>query len=280
MIALLKVYETLYQNDEHEILYVMILKSEFSDHLCKSVLLPYWMQMIESGINMDEFYLFLNAILVKTSATLRCLNEAVTLILIREIYYCTCSMEVRRVNRGATWKRVLATTLAVFLPNIIYELVGFLTVRGKAFALNSAALSSSEMTNVVPELMSIFIVVATLYYATHILLTLTKSNHFRGQAGHTDRKNVFVTMLVIVISAIRILHLLILIAKIVLTANLLRQLMAGGFIEKPLELLDNAAQIGYLEMGYPALGVFELCYVWIPGTMTRVMAWRRGELPQ
>ena len=41
MIALLKVYKTLYQNDEHEILYVMIIKSKFSDHFLKNVLLPY-----------------------------------------------------------------------------------------------------------------------------------------------------------------------------------------------------------------------------------------------
>ena len=41
MIALLKVYETLYQNDEHEILFVMIIKSKFSDHSFKTVLLPY-----------------------------------------------------------------------------------------------------------------------------------------------------------------------------------------------------------------------------------------------
>ena len=189
-------------------------------------------------------------------------------------------MEVRRVNKGAIWKRVLATTLAVFLPNVIYELVGFLTVRGKAFALNSATLSSLETIYVVPELMSIFIAAATLYYATHIVYTLTKSNHFRGQAGHTDRKNVFVTMLVIVASAIRILHLLILIVKIVLTANLFRHLMAGSFIGKPLKLLDDAAQIGYLEMGYLASGVFESCYVLIPGTMSRVMAWRKGKLLQ
>ena len=41
MIALLKVYETLYQNDEHEILYVMIIKSTLSDYFVKSVLLSY-----------------------------------------------------------------------------------------------------------------------------------------------------------------------------------------------------------------------------------------------
>ena len=41
MIALLKVYETLYQNDVHEILYVMIIKSKFSDNFVKNVLLPY-----------------------------------------------------------------------------------------------------------------------------------------------------------------------------------------------------------------------------------------------
>ena len=42
MIALLKVYETLYENDEHEILYVLIIKSKFSDHFIKNVLLPYY----------------------------------------------------------------------------------------------------------------------------------------------------------------------------------------------------------------------------------------------
>ena len=41
MIALLKVYKTLYQNVEHEILYVVIIKSKFSDHFVKNVLLPY-----------------------------------------------------------------------------------------------------------------------------------------------------------------------------------------------------------------------------------------------
>ena len=41
MIALLKVYKTLYQNDEREILYVMIVKSKLSDHFLKNVLLPY-----------------------------------------------------------------------------------------------------------------------------------------------------------------------------------------------------------------------------------------------
>jgi len=41
MIASLKVYETLYQNDVHEILYVMIIKSKFSDNFVKNVLLPY-----------------------------------------------------------------------------------------------------------------------------------------------------------------------------------------------------------------------------------------------
>ena len=43
MIALLKVCKTLYQNDEHEILYVLIMKSKFSDHFFKNVLLPYSM---------------------------------------------------------------------------------------------------------------------------------------------------------------------------------------------------------------------------------------------
>ena len=41
MIALLKVYETLYQNDVHEMLYVMIVKSKFSDNFVKNFLLPY-----------------------------------------------------------------------------------------------------------------------------------------------------------------------------------------------------------------------------------------------
>ena len=53
MIALLKVYETLYQNDEHEILYVMIIKSTLSDHFVKSVLLSYNIDNIANEIRPD-----------------------------------------------------------------------------------------------------------------------------------------------------------------------------------------------------------------------------------
>ena len=53
MIALLKVYETLYQNDELEILYVMIKKSTLSDHFVKSVLLSYNIDNIANEIRPD-----------------------------------------------------------------------------------------------------------------------------------------------------------------------------------------------------------------------------------
>ena len=59
MIASLKVYETLYQNDVHEILYVMIIKSKFSDNFVKNVLLPYldnaiiWHKNTKNGFEQD-----------------------------------------------------------------------------------------------------------------------------------------------------------------------------------------------------------------------------------
>ena len=42
IIAMLKVYKPSYQNDEHEILFILIIKSKFSDHFFKSVLFPYF----------------------------------------------------------------------------------------------------------------------------------------------------------------------------------------------------------------------------------------------
>ena len=41
MIVLLKVYQTLYQNDEQKILYVLIIKSKFSNNYFKNVRFPY-----------------------------------------------------------------------------------------------------------------------------------------------------------------------------------------------------------------------------------------------
>ena len=41
MIVLLKVYQTLYQNDEQKILYVLIIKSKFSNYFFKNVRFPY-----------------------------------------------------------------------------------------------------------------------------------------------------------------------------------------------------------------------------------------------
>ena len=54
MIALLKVYETSYQNDEHEILYLLIIKSKFSDHFLKSVLFPYSVRREKRGLAKTE----------------------------------------------------------------------------------------------------------------------------------------------------------------------------------------------------------------------------------
>ena len=42
MIVLLKVYQTLYQNDEQKILYVLIIKSKFSNYFFKNVRFPYF----------------------------------------------------------------------------------------------------------------------------------------------------------------------------------------------------------------------------------------------
>ena len=52
---MLKVYEPVYQNDEHEILFVLIIRSKFFDHLLKSVLFSY----IEALISNKKLGLFL-----------------------------------------------------------------------------------------------------------------------------------------------------------------------------------------------------------------------------
>ena len=241
------------------------------------VLINVQQQAMVSFINGSPHFTMLEVLLTKITVLLRSLDEGVTLILTREIYLCTCSMEVRQVNWGAFWRKILGVTVAVFVPILLYELVGMFLLKGQSFTTNSVAMSSLDTANVVSELIFTSIVVAILYHCAHILRTLFQSNRFRGQTGRGNRKNAFVVMLVLVILGVRILRLAIMIAKVALTTILWRDIMAGKFQENDGDLLNSSKGIEYLDMGNLASGIFELCYVWIPGTFTKMLLWKRGN---
>ena len=135
--------------------------------------------------------------------------------------------------------------MAVIVPTLIYELVGFLFLRKQSIAKNSVALSAINSADIVPELIFTFIMAAILYYSAHILHTLFKSNSFRARTGRSDRKNGFIMMLVFVISGVRALRFSLMIAKISLITITFRDVMASRYVNKIDELLAKGAQIDY-----------------------------------
>ena len=216
------------------------------------------------------------SVLMETQATIHSFDEALALILIQEIYLCTCSVQVRVLKLKNLFIKIAVAFVLVSLPPVITLVI----MSQKSVEIESVGGSSAATTHPVATVIGIVLAVAVLYYSSRVIWSLVKSANFRQSASSDAgprNQNSFVIFVVSAIVLVRVTRLSIHIARVAITTLLFKRLFdqrrrSLGSSGDNLDHRVDSAPIEFLYIGNIASGLLECICVLAPRIVKKVAA--------